>query len=232
MLGRAKQKAVPGLVYTTLHRLIGQDCVPWKDQFNGGRENAIIFFDEATMLSGGMLAKAFAMYPNSLFIVAGDMEGKQWFQCRNGDGDKFMELYDFSGWNVKKFEKDWRARFSPRLMEFKEQLRNQMRKWIGEGGRIDSKYIEAWIRKEVDAVSLSDAVKMFSEGDFWIDPVNAMSAKLLEEGVCSGYRCTGGIGNDGLFRDNGEIVSEDIGKTCVKKGCFTVHNKRIAKYLS
>lgn len=224
VLGKKKQSDIEGLRFTTIHRLIGQDCVSWKDQFNGGRAPDVLFFDEATMVSAVMLAKAFSMYPNSQFIVAGDMEGKQWFQCRNGDGAKFMELYDFSGWAVKKFENDWRARFSPKLIGFKEQLRNEMRKWCGEGGRIDAIFIEEWVRRNVDVVSISDAVSMFSEGDFWIDPVNATSEKLLEAGICSGYRCNDGVGNDGIFRHKGEIVFEDIGKVCVKKGCFTVHS--------
>jgi hypothetical protein len=242
VLGKAKQEECKkniefyekhNLRWTTLHKLIGQECtrdgklvkcMPWKDEYNHGMTPDVIFFDEATMMSRGMLAKAFEMHASSLSIVAGDMEGKQWFQCRNGDGREFMQLYDFSAWPVKKFTNDWRASGSPRLMKFKSDLRNQMRKWCGEGGRVDCALIENWLRKNVEVVSYSDAVRMFEVGDFWIDPVNAMSTKLLEDGVCSGYKCRAGMGTDGKMKDNGEIVSEDVGKVCEKKGCLTVHS--------
>jgi hypothetical protein len=172
-----------------------------------------------------MVHKAIAMYPNSLFILGGDMEGKQWFQCRNGDGISFTELYDVSQWKTIQFEKDWRAGSCDTLMQFKIALRSKMREWVGEGGRVDAGFIEEWARNNANSVWFDVAVTMFKPGDLWIDPTKKMSEKLLEAGVCSGYRCKHeGKDKDGVFRTRGEILPADGGNITEKKGSITTHS--------
>lgn len=231
-LGIKKQKEC-GIQWTTIQKFVGEDyihadgkirkCRSWKDE--AGRSPAVGFIDEVTMMNKSLVEKAISMHPDTLFILAGDIEGKQWFQCRNGDGKTFAELYDVSNWNTIKFEKDWRAIGCSKLIKFKQDLRDVMRTWIGEGGRIDASFIEAWIRMNVNLVSYSDAIKMFVSGDLWIDPLRATSEKLLNNGICSGYRCKyEGKDKDGIYRTKGEILPYDAGTITEKKGSITTHS--------
>jgi hypothetical protein len=220
-------------VLTSIQKFVGEEyvkadgkvskCRSWKEE--ACRTPAIAFIDELTMMSAKMVEKAIAMYPNTLFILAGDIEGKQWFQCRNGDGKNFCELFDVSEWKTIKFETDWRAMGCSELVSFKKDLRVQMRGWIGEGGRQDARFIEAWVRNKVKATSYSDAIKMFKEGDVWIDPLRETSDKLIADKVCSGYRCKyEGKDKDGVFRTKGEILNYDAGNITEKKGSITTHS--------
>jgi hypothetical protein len=230
-----QKKTECGVKWTSIQKFVGEEyvkadgkvlkCRSWKEETC--RTPAIAFIDELTMMSAKMVEKAIAMYPNTLFILAGDIEGKQWFQCRNGDGKNFCELFDVSDWKTIKFESDWRAKGCDELVAFKKALRVQMREWVGEGGRRDAEFIESWVRKQVKAVSFEDAVMtaMFDDGYVWIDPLRETSDKLLKYGVCSGYRCKyEGKDKDGVFRTKGEILSYDAGNITEKKGSITTHS--------
>jgi hypothetical protein len=230
-LGINKKKEC-GINWTTIQKFVGEDyikddkerkCRAWKE--DEMRTPAVAFIDELTMISGAMIEKAIRMYPNTLFILAGDMEGTQWFQCRNGDGKSFTKLYDVSDWTTIKFQKDWRAAGCTMLMDFKVALRAKMREWVGEGGRLDAGFVEQWVRGAVSSVVFSEAVAMFSDGDLWIDPTKKMSDLLLESGVCSGHRCKHeGKDKDGIYRTRGEILSYDAGTITEKKGSITTHS--------
>jgi hypothetical protein len=218
--------------WTTIQKLVGSDyvgedgkitkCRSWKEE--AGRTPAAIFIDELTMTSSAMIEKALELYPNSLFILAGDMEGKQWFQCRNGDGQSYTKLFDVSAWPTLKFEYDWRAAGSPALIRLKINLREQMRKHFTDGGRKDAKAIEEWLEEEVNHKTYQEAVALFEPGDLWIAPTNAISAQLLKDGVCSGYRCKHeGKDLEGKFRTKGEIMTQSQGSLTEKRGSITCH---------
>jgi len=230
-----QKRAECGVKWTSIQKFVGEEyvkadgkvlkCRSWKEE--AGRTPAVAFIDELTMMSAKMVEKAIEMYPNTLFILAGDLEGKQWFQCRNGDGEKFCELFDVTGWKTIKFESDWRAKGCDELVAFKKALRVQMRLWNEEGGRIDARIIEDWVRSKVKPVSFDDAVMMamFDDGYVWIDPLRKTSDLLLKYGVCSGYRCKyEGKDKDGIFRTKGEILSSDAGNITEKKGSITTHS--------
>jgi len=123
-----------------------------------------------------------------------------------------------------KFEKDWRAAKSPELMNLKQNIRDQMRKHFTDGGRKDAKAIEEWLEDNVETKTYEEAVKMFEDGDLWIAPTNAISTRLLKDGVCSGYRCKHeGKDLKGIFRTKGEILTESSGTLTEKKGSITCH---------
>jgi hypothetical protein len=187
----------------------------------------VVLLDELTMMSADMVAGIVQICKENdiMLLIAGDVEGKQWFQTKNGDGSQMHELYDISGWDVKYFKTDYRAMNCETLKTFKTSLRQKMREVFTDGGRADCAKIESWVSDIVPMASYYDAVKDFKNGDFWIAPTHAMSQKLIKDNVCSGYRIShAGTCSDGVFRERGEMVSNDVGKSCEKRGSFTTHS--------
>ena len=89
LLGR-KFRSEYGVSYTTIHKLIGMDCMPYGEE-NGAPHN--IFIDELTMVDKEWVEKAVAMYPSSRFYIAGDIDGERWYQCRNGGAGDYSEIW-------------------------------------------------------------------------------------------------------------------------------------------
>jgi len=222
LLGRKMNKDM-GCIWTTLHKLVGLDgenkkVRNWIEE--GNPVPHVIFIDERTMCSKNMIEKALAMFPESMILLAGDMEGKQWFQTRFGEGNILTDIYDTTGWAVKKYETDYRAK-DDQLKSLKVALRDLMRKCFTDGGRSDATVIESWLASKVNVVGFFDAVDMFNNGcDFWISPKNEDSDRLINNNVISGYR----VKHSTREYSKGEALNEDVGSCCEKRGSFTVHS--------
>ena len=187
----------------------------------------VVLLDELTMMSAEMVACIVKICKDNdiMLLMAGDIEGKQWFQTKNGDGEKMYDLYDITGWKVKEFKIDWRAKKCSVLKDFKVKLRDVMRKVFTNGGRADCSSIETWVSENVSMTPYHDAVRMFKDGDFWIAPTHRMSEKLIKDNVCSGYRIKhAATCSDAVFRERGEVVSCDVGASSEKRGSFTTHS--------
>jgi hypothetical protein len=98
ILGR-KMKEKTGCNYTTIHKLIGfrtgdkgqiEKTRTYKDE-NG--EPGIMFIDEITMIDASWIDEAIKLYPNTLKFIAGDVDDKQWYQCRNGHPGSFAKIW-------------------------------------------------------------------------------------------------------------------------------------------
>ena len=187
----------------------------------------VVLLDEMTMLSAKAVTAIVEICKQNdiMLLIAGDVEGKQWFQTKNTDGTIAYDLYDITNWKTKMFKKDWRAITSPELQLFKIELRQKMRSVFTDGGQDNCRAIEDWIVNKCTMTGYYDAVKEFKQGDFWIAPTHKMSEKLISEGVVSGYRVKyGGVCSDGEYRDRGEMVSHDVGLSSEKRGSFTTHS--------
>ena len=227
MLG-LKMAADTGCAWTTIHKLIGLD-VDGKKVRTYAEENyglpAVVLVDEITMMSDEMVRAAIKECAGSLLILAGDMEGAQAFQTRNGDGSSFTKLYDVTGWPTKYFTTDYRAAGCAKLQEFKLKLRDVMRKVYVNGEKKDAEAIEAFIMDTVEVIGFWDAVEDFKAGDKWIASTHAISNSLLQAGVLSGYRVKSpGRCNDGVFRSKGEVVETNVGDKCEARGSITIHS--------
>lgn len=207
MLGR-KMRNKNNCNYITIHKLIGLDCRPYCEDH---RSPAVLFIDELTMMEGEWLEKAVKMYPGSLFLIAGDVDKKQWFQCRNGHPGQFSKIWNPSDWRYVMYEKDMRSQ-DEELRVLKEKVRNAMREIFTDGGQVDASRMNAIVRNMVQTVRFDDAVKMFSMGDTWIAGTHKTNQRLLEAGVCSGY-----------INKMKEIVSSDE-EGAIKRGSFTIHS--------
>lgn len=223
-LGKAMSKQY-GCQYTTIHKFIGLEvedkkCRSYKDDYC---EPPIAFVDENTMMAKEWIEKAITMYPRTRLYIAGDMDGKQWYQCRNGKPEQFSEIWMPSRdeWRYVDFTKDMRS-LDDELRIFKEEVRAIMRNVFTNGNEGDAKRINELIRKQYKTISFDDAVKMFSLGDIWIAGTHKTNDKLLEAGVVSGW-----INNkkEVTYAEKpttiGEWVEEKEGKKC---GSFTCHS--------
>lgn len=167
--------------YTTIHKLIGEQCTPYKQEWG---EPGITFIDELTMIKKEWIEKAIEMYPNTLFIIAGDIEGEQWFQCRSGYPGHFQDIWLGIGWRHVSYEQDYRA--TGQLITFKKQMREEMKRIFHDGNKADTIRMNIWVKKNYPITDFMDAVKMFAVGDTWIAGTHATNEKLLLLGIKSG----------------------------------------------
>jgi hypothetical protein len=210
MLGR-KVRAEYGVSYTTIHKLIGIECRPYGDE-NGHPHN--IFIDELTMIDKEWIQKALKMYPQSRFYIAGDIDGKQWYQCRNGGAGDYSEIWIPSReeWRYVDFTVDMRSK-DEELKTFKSQVRDVMRGVFTDGGMNDAHRINDIVRASVKTISFGDATKMFMAGDIWIAGTHKTNNRLLDAGIVSGY-----------VNARKEIIDATEGQTGEARGAFTVHS--------
>jgi len=188
--------------YTTIHKLIGIECCPYyKEQ----RVPPVILVDELTQLPAEWVNKVFEMYPESLIILAGDIDAEgRWYQCRSGNGDNWNEIWKPSGVDVIEFMEDRRSRDGA-LKKLKLDIRDAMKACDLEGGA--TYQMEEWARQNLP-VSAMD----FQEGDTCIAGTHRTNEKLLGRGIVSGWYKKGG------FVSDVELPRYE------KRGSFTVHS--------
>lgn len=184
LLGR-KFKEEYGCEYTTIHKLIGEDCRPYGEEKS---RPANVFLDENTMIDAEWVERALKMYPESRFYIAGDIDGSQWFQCRSGSGKEFSKVWipNRTEWRYVDYTVDMRSKDSA-LRMFKEDVRSLMRQVFTDGGVEDAQKIATVIRSSGICKTFNEAVEMFQSGDKWIAGTHRTNKKLLERGVVSGF---------------------------------------------
>lgn len=197
-----------GNTYTTIHKLIGIDCVPWKDE---KPYPAVLFVDELTQIHAAWIQKVFEMYPDSLIFVAGDISyNGQWFQCRGGDGMNYTEIWKPTC-DVVEIAGDRRS-LDSELKNFKILIREYMKSIFIDGNSGEEYLMRDWCMKHCATVDFFTAASMFSSGDTWIAGTHRTSNALLSLGIVSGYYKPGGF------------VSSSEADGYMKRGSFTIHS--------
>lgn len=194
--------------YTTIHKLIGEECEPW---IVGHSYPSVVLIDEVTQIPDTWIDKVFTMYKDSLILLAGDLNNKQWFQCRNGKPGEFSKIWKPTGVDCLLIEGDRRSR-DDELRDLKLKVRAEMERVFYDGDTSEVNRMKMWAYKNLNQTSFDDAVAMFSDGDVWIAGTNATSDKLLEKGVCSGWYKKGGF------------ISFEEKEDYMKRGSFTIHS--------
>jgi hypothetical protein len=207
VLGR-KCREKYGCNYTTIHKLIGMECQPFRDT---NYVPGVIFVDELTMVESSWIEKALEMYPNAVFYIAGDIDERQWFQCRNGHPGQFSKIWIPKNWRFVNYTNDMRSK-DEELKKFKSDVRDAMRSIFTDGGQTDSTRVSAYVKKNYKTVTFDEAASMFQNGDMWIAGTHKTNDELLKRGIASGY-----------INRNKEIVAEDEAGA-VKRGSFTTHS--------
>lgn len=193
---------------TTIHKLLGKDCVPWiKEQ----AYPPVILIDETTQIQADWIDEVFKMYPKSLILLAGDIDTKQWFQCRNGRPGDFSKIWKPVDVDIISMDIDRRS-LDDELRQLKVDIRNKMKEVFVDGDNYNETIkMNIWANK-LNTISFSDAVKQFSVGDVWIAGTHAINVKLLENGVVSGW-----------YKKGGNISYEEK-ENFEKRGSFTTHS--------
>lgn len=198
-----------GVGYTTIHKLIGEDCQPY---YLEHAYPPVLFVDEITQIESTWIEKVFTMYKDSLIILSGDLNSKgQWFQCRNGRPGMFSSIWKPTGVDVLHIDGDRRSR-DDYLRELKLQVRAMMEKCFVDGDSCEDILMKSWAKKNLNRICFSSAIELFKPGDVWIAGTHATSNKLLENGVCSGWYKQGGF------------VSFEEKEGYTKRGSFTIHS--------
>lgn len=169
--------------YSTIHRLIGIECQSYRELY---KSPAVIFIDELTMMEADWITKAIAMYPESQIIIGGDIDEKQWFQCRNGYQGYFSKIWNGKGWRFVKYETDYRA-LDNELKELKQDVRNEMKR-IFTGDDIDTTCMKMYIKKRCKVIKFEEAVAMTNENDIWIAGTHKTEKMLKDKGVSCNYK--------------------------------------------
>jgi hypothetical protein len=163
-----------GKKFTTIHRLIGVECQSYRSMYN---IPSVIFIDELTMMEKSWIEKAIAMYPESLILIGGDIDKKQWFQCRNGYPGHFSEIWMGNNWRFVYYENDYRS-LDDKLKQFKTNIRTEMKRIFTDGNMLDTLKMKQYIMNNVDMISFDDAVLKHKEGDMWITGTHKTKDKL------------------------------------------------------
>lgn len=205
ILGK-KMKENYGCEYTTIQRLVGDDCVSYKDMF---KEPHTILIDELTMIDKKHIDKAIQMYSGSLILLAGDIDKRQWFQCRNGNGEIQTELFMPTDWRYEFYTNDMRSKDN-QIKTLKQDIRNKMVEVFEMGGRVEAEILNKFIKDNYSVLSFDEAVLQFQTGDIWIAGTHATNKKLIAKNIISGY-----------INNKKEINFNADGE---KRGSFTIHS--------
>jgi len=209
-----------GIRNTTIHKLLGKECVKWKEE---NTYPAVILIDEITQIKDDWIDEVFKEYSKSLIILAGDINEKgQWFQCRNGspthiDRDDgivsggFSKIWKPVDVDIIHIEGDRRS-LDDELKQLKINIRNKMIEIFEDGDGTELYQMKDWALKNLKCIDFIDAVSMFKEGDAWIAGTHNINKALLSLGVVSGYYKKGGH------------VSFEAREGYEKRGSFTTHS--------
>lgn len=194
--------------YTTVHKLIGEDCQPY---ILDHPYPPVLFIDEITQIEASWITKIFSMYKDSLIILAGDINEKgQWFQCRNGHPGNYSSIWKPENVEIYNVPGDRRSR-DEELKQLKLDIRAVMEKYFLNGDSNEYIIIQRWARKHLNICKFDDAVQMFTPGDCWIAGTHKTNDKLLEKGIVSGW-----------YRKGGCVKYEET-EGYDKRGSFTIH---------
>lgn len=204
-----KMNAEHSVRYETIHKMIGMDCRAHREE---KRIPNVIFVDELTMCEAEWIDKLVAMYPECLIFVAGDIDKKMWFQCRNGKPGMYSNVWKGNGWAMVEYKNDYRSKCDE-LKQFKLKLRDAMRMMFVDGGVEDANKLNHWIIKNCKGVDETTAVKMFQKGDTWIAGTHKTNERLLKAGVVSGS-----------INPRTKEMSADVVEGWTVRGSFTTHS--------
>lgn len=194
--------------YTTINRFIGMDCRAFKeDQY----EPHVVLIDELTMIESSWIDKAIELYPNTMFLIAGDIDKKQWFQCRNGCPGKYSKIWIPTNMKYVYFTTDYRSK-DEELKDFKVKVRQAMKDIFTDGEAMDNIRMKLWLQTNYKCHTFDEAVAQFTPGDTWIAGTHATNKKLLSRNVVSGF-----------INSDKEIMKAES-DSCEKRGSFTIHS--------
>lgn len=205
-LGIDKNKEF-GILYATAHNLLGlkfndKKTRCYKDEHG---DPAVILADEITKWDKDWVTKMFEMYPNSLIILAGDMDrnGKP-YQCINLERDRLWKPENI---DIIEYTQDMRSK-DKELENLKVRVRQKMdeiKEWWNNGPM-------EMIIWAVNNLPLEKDMSAWKPGDIVIAGTHHTNRTLLQRGISSGYKMP-----------RGGIYFEEV-KGGEERGSFTIHS--------
>jgi hypothetical protein len=176
-----------GKRYCTVHRYLGigaegKPCETYNQKY--GVPN-VILVDEATMIEASWIERIIAM-PHTQVIIAGDIDGKQWYQCRGGYPGNFSKIWNDPSWRYVFYETDYRA-LDDKLKTLKLALRSEMKRIFGSGAEeIQMRhFIKTRPDLRGDIYTMKEAMEATGGDDIWICSTKKRIAMLKEAGIKS-----------------------------------------------
>jgi hypothetical protein len=192
-----------GANYTTINKLIGIDCQPYKAERG---EPAVILIDEITQVDASWINRAFKLYPRSLILLAGDIDAEgRWYQCRTGDGGSFNEIWKPKNVDIIEFTEDRRSR-DQQLKDLKLAIRAQMRNVCSDAD--SSMLMKMWAHQNLSFVEQID----IQPEDTVIAATHKMNELCMTNGFITGYYKKGGY------------ISKTPQPGYEARGAFTIHS--------
>jgi len=139
--------------YTTIHRLIGEKCRSYKEEYG---MPPVIFVDELTQIESSFITRLIDLYPDSLIFIAGDVDGEgRHFQC------KYSNQIWKPSFPIIQFNEDYRAKTNT-LKQMKQALRNYMK-------TDPTAYeIKEYVKLNYPLTKKETAISNFTDQDVWI----------------------------------------------------------------
>lgn len=193
--------------YTTIHKLVGIECSPWVSDHP---YPPVLVIDEITQIPAEWIDKVFELYKDSLIILAGDLDAKQWYQCRGGTPEAYSVMWKPTNVSIVEFTEDRRSRDDD-LKALKLAIRAEMRRVFVDGDSDEDLMMREWAKKHLKLVNMFDAAADFQVGDTWIAGTHRTNKALLALDVVSGWYKKGG------FVSDVELPNYE------KRGSYTIH---------
>jgi hypothetical protein len=192
-----------GANYTTINKLIGIDCQPYKAERG---EPAVVLIDEITQVDAAWVDKVFQLYPRTLIILAGDIDAEgRWYQCRTGDGDSWNNIWKPHGVDIFEKTKDRRSRDQD-LADLKLKIRDQMREVCFDADA--NMLMKMWAHQNLQFTETLD----IQPEDTVIAATHKINQLCLDNGFITGYYKKGGY------------ISKTPQEGYEPRGSFTIHS--------
>lgn len=160
---------------TTIHKLIGQSCTPYRQDH---RTPPVIFIDELTMIPKEFIDKALTLYPTSLIFLAGDIDEHRHYQCRSGNPTDYWKIWSPPpNFPIKRFFKDYRAT-TQQLRTQKLHLRAEMGRVFTDGGLKDTQRIRSYIETHYPTIALTDAINQATPDDIFMWSTHKVEGRI------------------------------------------------------
>lgn len=205
VLGFQTSAKYDGCRWTTIHKLIGIECVPY---YKESPSPSIILADEISMYSVKWINAIHDMYPQSLLLFAGDIDlNGHAYQCTMNEGTDKAVIWKPSNVDIIRYENDHRSK-DDELKALKLRIRSQMDQIHDD--EINSMIMKMWALKNL---TISESITDFVEGrDTVIAGTHNTNKKLLQGGIVAGW-----------YKKGGHISSTEV-EGYEKRGSFTIHS--------
>lgn len=165
--------------WITLHKLLGINTTAYYLD----HKPSVLLLDELTMIQKNLVELVFVYYPDTLILLAGDIDRKQHYQCRGGSVVKPDEIFKIPDtMPVFEYTTDYRSK-DETLKQWKLDMREEMRRIYTDGGVKDTNKMRDYIRKTFPnrILTLPQALEDCYDNDIFLWSTHNVEKRLTEQ---------------------------------------------------